>query len=139
MADVTFTAASVLAGTGAIKVKGYAGETITADLVVYQKAADSEYYIAHCTTSAATAVAVGIALNGAGNAQPLEVQTEGNLTCDNLTLVAATGCVYVLSASGKICPAADLAADDYVTIIGVATSTTNLKLGITVSGVVGTA
>ena len=44
------------------------------------------------------------------------------------------GAVYVVSANaGGIAPVADLGSGDYVTLLGIATSTTNLKLSISVS------
>lgn len=132
MADVTFTATSVKPGTGAQRQRVTFGATITPGLVVYLDSADNEYKIAHCETSATTAAAVGIALTSGSDGQPGIIQTGGNLTCDNLSLATP---VYVLSAAGKICPAADLANDDFITIVGVATSTTNLKLSFAASGV----
>lgn len=135
MADVAFTAASVIKGANAIVDQGIAGETITAGLVVYKKAADTRYWIAHTETSAATAAAAGYALNGAAAGQPIDVQTDGDMTCDNLTLVAATGSVYILSAAGETAPHADIAANDWYTVMGVALSTTSLRIGVIVSGV----
>jgi predicted transcriptional regulator len=140
MADVTFTAASVIKGANAITVQGVSGETITAGLAVYLKAADNRYWIAHCETSAATAAMVGFALNGASAGQDITIQTAGDMTCDGLSL-SVTGSVptYVLSAAGKIAPASDLAASDYITIVGAALSTTSLRLRIGATGVQATA
>ena len=138
MADVSFTAGSFVEGANAITEMGVAGETITAGLAVYFKTSDSKFWIASTVTSAATAAVAGYALNGAAADQPLKIQKEGDVTCDNLTLAVA-GCVYVLSAAGETAPHGDLAADDYVTILGVALSTTSLRLAIAASGVQGTA
>lgn len=134
MADVTFTAASVIKGANAITAQGVAGETITAGLAVYLKASDNRYWIAHCETSVATAAAVGYALNSASAGQQITIQTDGDMTCDNLTLAVA-GAVYILSASGKIAPHGDLAADDYITIMGVALSATSFRMALAVSNV----
>jgi hypothetical protein len=138
MADVNFTAASIIKGANAIVESGIAGETITAGQAVYLKAADTRYWIADCTTSAATAAAAGYALNGAAAGQPLDVQTAGDMTCDNLSLAVA-GAVYVLSAAGETAPHGDLAASDYITIMGAALSTTSLRLSVKSTGVQATA
>jgi len=138
MADVSFTAASILKGANAVTETGLAGETITAGLAVYKKASDSRYWIASTVTSAATAAAAGYALNGAAAGQPLEVQTDGDMTCDNITLAVA-GSVYVLSAAGETAPHGDLAADDWITIMGVALSTTSLRLAVASTSVQATA
>lgn len=140
MADVNVTETAIVAGTGAIKVQGQLGEaSITQGMVLYQKASDNKWYIADCT-SADTDAAAGFALGLGGADQWISILTEGDMTCDELLLTeGAAGGVYVLSESGLICPAVDLAADDYITVVGVATSATNLKVKFIVSGVVATA
>lgn len=131
MADVSFTAGSIKPGTNAQTERGTFGATITQGMAVYLDASDNEWKIGHCETSTTTAAIGGIALTSGADGQPGVVQTDGNLTCDNVV----AGETYILSASGKVCPITDVATDDYVTIIGVATTTTNLKLGILASGV----
>ena len=132
MADVTFTATSIKPGTNAQRQRVTFGATITPGLVVYLDTSDNEYKIADCTDAAKDAAA-GIALTSGADGQPGVIITGGNLTTSAHLSLASP--VYVLSEAGKICPAADLANDDYITIIGVATSTTNLKLSINASGV----
>ena len=134
MADVSFTAASIKPGTNAQTQEVMFGATITQGMVVYLDSSDNEYKIADCTTSATTAAAAGIALTGGAAGQPGVIITGGNLTTSAHLSLASP--VYILSEAGLICPAGDLANDDYVTIIGVATSTTNLKLSLNASGVV---
>lgn len=131
--DVAVTAASVIKGTGASVVSGtLAGETITAGQPVYLNAADGKLYRALNDTSAHAQV-VGIALHAALAGQPLAYQTSGNLTFNAALTV---GIIYVVSANaGGIAPAADLAAGKFVTILGVAVSTTSLALNIWASGV----
>ena len=139
MADVSFTAASFIAGSGAVTEYGTAGEAVARGNAVYLKASDQEYYKADCTSADSDAVA-GFALNDAGNGQPIKILSEGNVTCDNLSLsITGNNCVYVLSEAGAICPVGDLAADDYVTVVGAATSATNLKVKIVVTGAQATA
>jgi len=131
MADITFTAASVKKGSYAVTVDGTAGATLTQGLFVYLDTSDNEYKIADATTSTTTANVAGAALSAGADGQRLILQTSGYLTCDGLT----ANTVYVLSVSGKMCPAADYSAvTDYLTIIGAAVSTTSLKLSINVAG-----
>jgi hypothetical protein len=131
MADVTFTAASVLPGTGAVLADVNYGATLTQGLCVYLDTSDNEYKIADCTTTTTTANVAGLAMVAGGDGQRGVIQSAGYVTCDNL--VANT--VYVLSAAGAICPAADYSAvTDYLTVIGVSVSTTSLKLGINAAG-----
>jgi len=136
MADVSFTAASVVAGSGAAVQLGTLGEdSVTQGMVLYQSSSDNEWYIADCTDSSSDAAA-GIALGAGSEDQQIAILTGGTLTCDNLSLSAAGDAgVYVLSAAGKICPAADLAEDDYLTIVGVAKAATSLEVKFVVSGV----
>ena len=73
----------------------------------------------------------GIALHGAANGQPLKYATGGNLTFN--AAFAAGDCVCVSTTVGGLAPYADLASGDFITIIGIATSTTNLKIQINAS------
>lgn len=140
MADISFTATAIKATSTTLLVYGKAGETVTAGMALYLKTTDNEYYKADCTTSATTAAVVGIAMNGASNGQEVTIATGGNITCDGLSLSVATADpVIVLSEAGGVCPSSDLAASDYITLIGVPTSATNLRLAIKASGVAATA
>lgn len=134
MADITITAANVVAGGSAVKVDGTAGATITAGQVVYRDASTGRYLLADCdSATAAVRSPVGIALNGAANGQPVEVLTKGSVTI-GATLTA--GVAYYLSGTpGGICPVADLSTGDYPTIIGIARSTSVLDVLIHESGV----
>lgn len=124
MADVTLTAADVVAGSGAIVVEGTAGETIAQGKAVCLNASN-EYVLADCTNEDLDAAA-GFALTASIDGGPIKVLTGGNMTtAEELT----AGTVYVLSAAGVIAPLADwLVATDYLTVMGVATSTSNLKV-----------
>lgn len=135
MADLSITAANVVVGTGAQTKHGTAGASITAGQPVYLDSADSKFKLADCDSATAAARSpVGIALHAAAANQPLTICTGGSLTI-GATLVA--GDVYYLSGNaGGICPAADLAAGDYTTALGIATSTSVLKVDIVESGVV---
>lgn len=132
MADLSITAANVIAGAGAAKESGTAGETITAGQVV---AKSSGKYVKADNNSGTAALRspVGIALNGASLNQPITVQTAGDITIGG-TMTA--GAAYYLSDTpGGIGPAADLATGEYSVLLGMAKSTTVLALDIQASGV----
>jgi len=132
VADLSITATDVVAGSSARTTTGTAGETITAGQPVYLDAATARYKRT-LHTGSTTAVAVGIALHGAANGQPLTIQTGGALT---LSAVMTAGEIYAVSANaGGICPCGDLGAGDYTTVLGVAASTSSLVMGIVVGGV----
>jgi len=128
MADLTQTATSVVSGTGAETMTKTAGETITAGAPVYVKAADGKVYLAQCDAATDDDV-YGIALNGGAVNQPILVQRAGQI---NLGATVAAGTFYVLSAAaGKIAPAADLVATNFITVIGVGISTSLVQLLLT--------
>ena len=135
MTDLVITAASVVAGSGAKKVSGTAGATITAGQVVYLEAATKTYKLAD--TDSATAEVrspAGIALHAAASGQPLTVLTSGPVT---IGATVAVGDVYYLSGNaGGLAPLADVAAGDYPCIIGICTSTSVLDVKIHEAGAV---
>jgi len=134
MSDLTITAASVVKGAGArIDRNGYAGETITAGMPVY-KASTGFWMKADSNSATALArTAIGIALNGASQYQPIDVQTEGEITI-GATLTANTT-YYLSDTAGGICPLADVGSGEYTEIIGVAKSTTVMLLVLKATGV----
>jgi len=136
MGDFTFTSSAVAPIVGNTQIaSGTAGATINAGQPVYVDPADNKVKLA-ANTNATTAVAVGLAVNSAVANQPIEYATGGDLTVNSL-LTPAT--VYVLGSNpGFLSPSADLDASTnsrYGTILGIATSTTNLRLGPLASGV----
>ena len=133
MSDVNLTEASVKPTSTTIKQMVTFGATIVQGTIVYRDSADNEYKVADCTTSATTANACGMALSSGADGQRGWIATGGDVTVDNVSLAAP---VLILSEAGQMCPSADLADDDYITVIGVASSTTNLKLKFNPSGVV---
>ena len=131
MADVSVTAASVVKTTTTLISEGIAGGTVTAGQPVYSDSTDSNKLKAADADVQATSVAVGIALHGAASGQPLKYATSGNLTFNSCFTV---GAIYVVSTTtGGIAPDTDLASGDYVTILGIATSATNLNIKINAS------
>lgn len=131
MADVSVTAASVVKTTTTLISEGIAGGTVTAGQPVYSDSTDSNKLKAADADVQATSVAVGIALHGAAAGQPLKYATSGNLTFNSCFTV---GGIYVVSTTaGGIAPDTDLASGDYVTILGIATTATNLNIKINAS------
>lgn len=133
-ADLTVTAASVVPAAGATLEQGTAGEALTAGQAVYQKAADHKWYKADCNSATAEVrVASGVAVTGSAAGQPAVVQKGGSVTI-GATLTA--GSAYFLSGTaGGIRPAADNTTGDYPQVVGIATSTSVLKLTFLASGV----
>lgn len=133
MADLSQTAGNVVAAAGARTVTRTAGGTITAGMPVYEDASDSRHVKAAQADTSAKAAAIGIALNGASDGQPVTVCVEGDI---NVGATLTVGEVYVVSdnAAGAIAPHSDLLSDDYVTVLGVASTASNLRMALTVSG-----
>lgn len=136
MADLSITVASVAKVSGGVETTYLAGETITAGMVVYLKAADSRWYKAQCDGTAeesGVGVLTGIALHGSLAGQPLAVQRDGTIT---IGATVVTGTEYVVSAAaGAICPHADLVSTNKYTRVGYASSTSVLTLGLLSTGV----
>jgi hypothetical protein len=133
MADISITAANVVAGSDAVRESGTAGATVTAGQLVYLDTSDMKYKLADSNGAAALRVPNGIALNGASNGQPLSVQKGGDITIGG-TMTA--GIPYFLSDTpGGLCPLPDIGAGEFSCIIGIAKSTSVLAVNIQPSGV----
>lgn len=133
MADLTVTAASVLASASGTIIRVTAGETITAGMPVMKDTADNNEYKKAQGTSALEN-AEGIALNNASDGQPLSVCTNDTSFTPGATV--AVGVVYAVSVAtaGGIAPITDLTTGGYTTIVGVGktTSTIDLQMGANV-------
>jgi len=129
MADLTITAANVVAGSNASIESGSAGETLTAGKAVYKSVATKKWMLADSNSATAEVrQSTGIALNGASLNQPVSVHKYGDLTI-GATLTA--GGIYALSDTpGGICPEADVGAGEYICVLGIAKSTTVLSVDI---------
>ncbi len=116
MAAISVTATSVLKGTGCTTARGIAGASITAGQPLWKDSSASDVLkLADANLSADAATVVGISLHAAGIGQPIEYATGGNLT---FNAVLTTGLIFVWRTS----------------ILGVATSSTNLQMNIFNSG-----
>lgn len=133
MADVSVTAANVVAVAGSNIIDGTLGATITAGQSLYYDTTAGTYKLADANASAATGSLDGIALTGGSSGQPVKILTDGNYNPGGTVVV---GTIYVLSATaGAICPAADLASGHYVNVLGVGTTASNIKVTRCKSGV----
>lgn len=130
MATITLTAANVRVGTSGTASVGVAGEAITAGDFLYLKSADGKYWKA-VNTSEAEADIVGVALTNAstdGNVAYLNIVDQVTYL-DHSTAVFTQGKTYVVGdTAGTIMDAGDISTSDYVTVAGVAASTTSLLL-----------
>jgi len=135
MAEITVTAASVALASGEQAI-GTAGETITAGMAVYLKAADGRLWKAQADGTAAEAAAVGIALHGSLAAQPLAYAKNGAII--NIGGTTAAGVFYYVGpTAGGVCLEGDLVSTNKVCQLGFATATSgsvfNVRITDTVS------
>ena len=113
MADVSVTAANVLASSRANKQVFVAGGTITAGQTVYMDATTNTVKLANANSTAATAACIGVALHAALAGQPLVVCLSDPVFTPGFTLslASATGGIYLVSGNtaGGVCAKADFA------------------------------
>lgn len=130
MADLTITAANVKPLTGATLQTVTYGETIDQGESVYLSA--NKYYKADADASEAAAAAVAIAITPGVADGVGVIATRGSI---NVGATLTQGEIYVVSGNaGGIAPEGDLASGDYVTIIGIARSSSELYINIIASG-----
>jgi hypothetical protein len=130
MSDVTVTSSTVVAGDDAVKESGTSGDTITAGDAVYKNS--SNLWVRADADGEASAAAEGIAITTSSSGQPVTVVTAGTVEFGSgLT----AGAVYGVSTNvGTIAPVADATTGDYRTVLGAASTTSKLHLGIVVTG-----
>jgi hypothetical protein len=124
MSDISITQSAVARTASSKVARGTAGATITAGQAVYLDATTDLIKLADAD-AVLTAAAVGIAEHGALSGQPLSYVFGRDITLSGMT----AGQVYVVSTTaGGIAPYSDLGSGDFPTILGLATSATNLKM-----------
>lgn len=126
MADLSITAANVVAGANAVTRRGVAGATITAGQVVQINSETGRYILSDADAAGTGSVReFHIALNGCANGQPITVLRSGDVT---IGATVAGGTSYYLSPNpGGIAPRADVLTGDVVVFLGVAKSATVLS------------
>lgn len=134
MVDLTITPASVIIASHANIMRGKSGATVTAGQLVYKSSTNASMLLADNNSATAEARRpIGVALHGASTGQPLAYAPEGDVTI-GATMTA--GVAYYLSDTpGGLCTVADLATGEYPCVIGMAISTTVLRINIQTAGV----
>lgn len=134
MADLSITAANCVPVAPYTIKYGIAGATIAAGKPIYLDSATNTWKLADSNgASDEIRKATALALTGSSAGQPIAYMTEGDVT---LGATMTAGIVYYLSdTAGGICPVADVGSGEYVCTVGVATSTTVMRLGFNYSGV----
>ena len=108
-----------------------AGEAITQGQPVYLSG--NKYYKADNNASASTAAAAGVAITPAATDGYFIMATRGTV---NLGATLVVGTAYCVGpTAGQVNPVADLVAGDYITLLGIAITTSTLVLTITPTGV----
>lgn len=140
MADLVVTAANVALAAGGKVEDGTVGEAaLTVGMSVYRKTSDGKWYGAQhdgtlAESGGGTGGRVGVLLAvGPGADQPCRVALSGGL---NPGATVTVGTIYAVGAGkGGIAPVADLISTKYVSILGVGTTASNIKLDPIISGV----
>lgn len=134
MADITITAANVVAGSGSVQETGVAGEAITAGKSVYKSPTTKKWMLADSNSATVAArTSGGVALTGSALNQPVVIHKHGELTI-GATLTPGAG-YYLSDTPGGLCPVADVGAGENVCQIGIAKSATVLAVDIVAPGV----
>lgn len=135
--DLSVTATLVLkAADTQVNNTSNFGETVTAGMSVYKKASDGLWYKAQCdgTAEESGTVGLGVALNGGAVGQPAVVAVGGTVT---IGATVTVGIIYCVSATfGGICPSADLASTNKVSILGYGATATTISLDINATGII---
>jgi hypothetical protein len=135
MANYTITTANVaIAESNARATVIQVGEAVAEGAAVYLDTTTSKFMLADATTATKAAV-VGIVISPAALDGYALMQTSRKYIAGT-TLVAGDP-VYLSATAGggNLCPHADLIATNYVTLIGHAVSTTEIKLDLILTGV----
>jgi hypothetical protein len=133
MAAVTPPTAMTLGGDVRVQVVQY-GATIDLGDPLYLDPADGLHKPTDSNASSTTAAIVGVALTPGVNTGYGVMATQGTLGFTGSTFVL--GSTYFCGqSSGAVIPHADLATNDWVSRVGTAFSTSQLKLSIEATGI----
>ena len=132
MPDLVLDPTTVVPGDGSQLTNGIAGVAIVAGDVCALDPATQRFILA-TTANIAGARVRGVAVCSASIGQPMRVQTGGILNVGAALLTI--GELYALSGltAGKIGPVADLGAGDFVTVLGIAQTTSLLQMRLWVT------
>lgn len=110
------------------------GATISAGQTVYLDSSDNKYKLADANLSAAAATIRGVAITPGVDGGYGYVAINGNIILVGTTM-AVGETYYVGQTAGSIVPDADLTTNDYVSRVGTASSTTQIALSISATGI----
>lgn len=133
MADISITAASVLASATASTTFGTGGATITAGQPVYRDTTDlddagqGKFKLSDANLAAAARID-GIALNGCSAGQPLKVALGDPDFAHGLAGRAAGDFIILSATAGALAPVADLASGMFPCLAMICTSATKANL-----------
>lgn len=127
MADISITVANVKLVSGSTE-DGVAGATLTAGAIGYKEASSGKIKLADNDSATAEIRAIyGMALHGSLADQPVRLAKNGAVV--DLGAVLTAGVDYYLSGTpGAICPRADVTTGDDPIRVGIAETTSHLKL-----------
>ena len=129
MATLITISADFRLSTGASASVATAGETIVPFQLLYLKTSDSKAYLADNAT-AAEAVLLGFAATGAAVDEFVSYvpATSGAFIESASALFTKGDCYEISSTAGSMATAGDATAGQFVTVVGVAISTTKLQI-----------
>ena len=131
MADMVITATETLVIAGAEYETAIAGEAVTAGMAVYKHTDGT--LLKSVTTTAVTAACCGITLNGGAAGQPIRYVKQGPVDPGGTVVV---GTVYaVTDTAGGLGDFAERATPDFVTIIGIGITASQIMVNIDMSGI----
>lgn len=135
MSDLSITAANVKVTNQGLTTLGRVqyGATVTHSQPIYKSTTDNKWYPCDNDDTAPKALAGAISLTPGSANEYGHIVTLGPMVI-GATLVVGTE-YYVSSNVGGICPRADLGTSDYITRLGIASSSTVLDVNIHATGV----
>lgn len=137
MAAISITAANVIPSSAATSVTGVAGATITTGQLLYiDTTASNVLKLCDADASALAATVAGIARHGASAGQKITYITRDPALVLGATILAGDTLWASPTAGGITKTIGDLVSGNYVTSLGVMTSTTVCNFQITAGGLV---
>lgn len=128
MAAINVTAGEVVQSTDPSRLsRGVGGEDLAIGDFVYRKSSDGRMYKADADALESSQASHVVVSENAAAGQPVELQDlDGPLTVGATAALAVGEPYFVHTTAGKIGPRGDLAAGDFATFVGIATSTSVL-------------
>ncbi len=136
MADHTITAANVkISGSNVRTSTIQVGEAVTEGQALYLDSTTSKYMLADATTVAKANV-VGISLTSADADGYALMQTSRTYFAGTTLVKGDPVFLSATSGGGDLCPHADLSSSNVVTLIGFASSTSEIELALNPTSII---